>query len=283
MSPAAVPAGLETALAELARKPVVVVALDFDGTLAALADDPETVRPTDAAARVLADLGSAPGIRLALVSGRPAADLGRLASPPAGTLLVGSHGAETGEVTDDGEVVLTDIGLTEEERDLRERLAAEVERIVAGRTGAWVEHKPIAVVLHTRLASPEDAKAAIEATLEGPARWEGVHALQGKDVVELPVRAATKGDALRHLRDSIGAGVAEPVPVLYAGDDVTDERAFAALGPGDVTLKVGPGHTVADHRVDGPDDVAAALEALVALRRGDRPTTTAETPPRPPG
>lgn len=267
MSAVDIPAGLRDALRALAAEPVVVVALDFDGTLAALADDPQAVRPTDDAARVLADLGTAPGVCLALVSGRPAADLGRLASPPPGTVLVGSHGAETGEVTTEGDVVLTDIGLTPHERELRDRLADELERIVAGRTGAWIEHKPIAVVLHTRLASREDAQAAIEATLAGPAQWAGVHALQGKDVVELPVRGATKGDALRHLRASVGADRPDPVPVLYAGDDVTDERAFAALGPGDVTIKIGPGGTAADHRVDGPDDLAAALEALVAARR----------------
>jgi trehalose-phosphatase len=56
--------------------------------------------------------------------------------------------------------------------------------------------------------------------------------------------------------------------VLYAGDDVTDERAFAALddAAGDVTVKVGAGETAARHRVAGPPDVAVLLDRLARLR-----------------
>jgi len=73
-------------------------------------------------------------------------------------------------------------------------------------------------------------------------------------VVELTVLHASKGEALIALRDEIGAPV-----VLYAGDDVTDERAFEALGEQDITVKVGPGDTVARYRVQSPEDVVAAL------------------------
>ena len=60
--------------------------------------------------------------------------------------------------------------------------------------------------------------------------------LHGKDVVEISVLRASKGEALTALRDELGAPV-----VLYAGDDVTDEHAFEALGADDVTVKVGHG------------------------------------------
>jgi trehalose 6-phosphate phosphatase len=57
--------------------------------------------------------------------------------------------------------------------------------------------------------------------------------------------------------------------VLYAGDDVTDERAFAVLDgdAGDVSVRVGAGETVADHRLGSPHEVAAMLGLLVALCR----------------
>ena len=55
---------------------------------------------------------------------------------------------------------------------------------------------------------------------------------------------ADKGAALRRLRDELGAAGA-----LYLGDDVTDEDGFRALGPGDVSVKIGDGETAADHRV----------------------------------
>ncbi len=61
--------------------------------------------------------------------------------------------------------------------------------------------------------------------------------------------------------------------MLYAGDDVTDERAFAVLddAAGDVTVKVGPGPTHARHRVADPEQFAAVLERLAALLDQTRP------------
>ena len=57
----------------------------------------------------------------------------------------------------------------------------------------------------------------------------------------------SKGAALDRLRERIGADA-----VLFAGDDVTDETAFARLRPGDVGVKVGEGDTAAEHRVPDP-------------------------------
>lgn len=261
--------GLRAALEAFAAHPVVVVALDFDGTLSHLADDPSAVRPVPAARSVLADLAADDGVRLALVSGRPAGDLQTLADPPAGTSLVGSHGAELGEVTHEGDVVLTDSPLSEDARDLHGRLAQELGAIAEGRSGVWVEHKPVGLAIHTRLAAPEDAEQATQAALAGPARWEGVHAIHGKDVVEISVHSATKGQAIERMRQEVTADApaGDRVPVLYAGDDVTDEKAFAVLGEGDVTIKVGDGDTRAEHRVARPEDLAAALALLVDLRR----------------
>ena len=60
-----------------------------------------------------------------------------------------------------------------------------------------------------------------------------------------------------------------PGAVLYLGDDVTDERAFAALDPAsdDLTVKVGDGETVAAQRVPGPEAVVELLELFVDQAR----------------
>ena len=73
---------------------------------------------------------------------------------------------------------------------------------------------------------------------------------------------ADKGSALQGLRARTGAAA-----VLYAGDDVTDEDAFAVLdaGAGDVGVKVGPGPTVAAGWVGSPEDVTALLRRLLEL------------------
>ena len=66
-------------------------------------------------------------------------------------------------------------------------------------------------------------------------------------MLEFSVRSTTKGEAVEHLRRYTGADA-----VFYAGDDVTDEDAFAALLPHDVGVKSGEGPTEAAFRVAGP-------------------------------
>jgi trehalose 6-phosphate phosphatase len=82
----------------------------------------------------------------------------------------------------------------------------------------------------------------------------------GKDVLELAVTDADKGSAVRRLATELGAAA-----VLYLGDDVTDEDAFRALGPDDVTVKVGEGETAARYRVADPGAVVALLGSLADL------------------
>jgi trehalose 6-phosphate phosphatase len=108
-------------------------------------------------------------------------------------------------------------------------------------------------------ASARDAEAA---ALEVTGRHTGLHVLHGKHVVEVSVVRADKGTALVALRDEVGADL-----VAYFGDDVTDEDAFQALGPHDVTVKVGDGETAARFRVETPEDAAEALTHVFERRR----------------
>jgi trehalose 6-phosphate phosphatase len=269
--------GLRDALATFAAADgaALLVALDFDGVLAPLVDDPTTSRMTPqvraAVDRLAALAGSsdAPHLRLAFVSGRDLDDLVRHADPPAGAYLVGSHGAQTGHATSSG-IEGVPLELTSEQARTLDALNAGLAAAVAGRDGAWVQHKPSAAVLHTRQAGPVDTAAATDAALAVAARL-GLEAMQGKDVVEIAVLHTSKGIALERLRDVVAQdvagpdGSAPPSRVLYAGDDTTDEKAFAVLGPDDVSLKVGPGETVAAYRVDGPAEVAATIQHLADL------------------
>ena len=84
---------------------------------------------------------------------------------------------------------------------------------------------------------------------------------RGRDVFEFSVRSTTKGDAVRMLREFSGA-----TAVLFAGDDVTDEDGFRALGTEDLSLKCGDGETAARFRVADTIEVAAVLERLAEIR-----------------
>lgn len=249
------------ALAERAADGPVLVGLDFDGVLAPLVDDPSASRPLPEATAALTLLASlAPRVAVALVSGRALADLAALAAPPDGTLLVGGHGAERG-VWLAGHLDRVPLHLPEDAAARLAALAAEAAALVAGTSGR-LETKPASVVVHTRTATPDDA-ARLTASAVALGERVGADVLRGKDVVELAVLDVDKGSALADLRAEVGAA-----GLLYAGDDVTDERAFAALEPGDVTVKVGPGPTRARLRVAGPPEVAALLDRLAGLLSG---------------
>ena len=248
------------ALAELAGDPgrhPVLVGLDFDGTLAPLVDDPDTSRALPAAVEALRVLGTASGVTLALVSGRSLVDLHRRAEVPVGTVLIGSHGGERGRAGEHG-LAHDPMQLTPEQDALLVQVGAGLQGASRGRDGVWVQHKPAAAVLHTRLAEPDDADAATRRALE-VATELGLRPLRGKDVVEVPVLPVTKGHALLHLKEDVGAAT-----VVYAGDDTTDEHAFGDLGPADVTVKVGPGDTAARYRVPHPDALCEVLAAFAA-------------------
>ena len=108
------------------------------------------------------------------------------------------------------------------------------------RPGVLVEHKPAGAALHYRQASEEDSAAALTAVREGPALLPGVHAREGKQVIELAVVEADKGFALDAIRHQVGATAA-----VFVGDDVTDEDAFSRLTGPDLGIKVGLGPTFA--------------------------------------
>ena len=254
---------LEVALRRFALAERLLIGLDFDGVLAPIVNDPQASRPLPAAMAALAVLAADPQVTCALISGRTLADLRRLADPPEQAVLVGGHGAQLAWPGGDDVLVLDDGA-----QDRLVRLSVALHAIAADHPGTAVEEKPTGVVLHTRQADPEIGQAASAAAWAGPARWPGVYPILGKEVVDISVLEVSKGIALQMIRAKVG-----PAPddggVLYVGDDVTDEAAFAVLDDsrGDVTIKVGAGQTLARHRLLTPEDVADRLTLLVHLRR----------------
>ena len=250
-----IPAELAAALAGFAQVSPRLVALDFDGVCAPIVDEPSAARMLPEVRAALQALRADDDVRVALVSGRALDDLRAVADPEDDVLLVGSHGAET--AAGDAEPAAL---LDEEGRRLLAEVRRQVSEVAARHEGVHVEEKPAGVVLHTRQAPRPAARAAEEALLEEVPWPSGVHVRKGKEVVELSVLSADKGRALLRLRDLTGC-----VAVLYVGDDVTDEDAFAVLDDDahDVSIKVGPGGTAARHRIGAPEELAGVLAAAV--------------------
>ncbi|NKX56860.1 trehalose-phosphatase [Arthrobacter sp. E918] len=247
---------LHSALEQLAGAGRLLVALDFDGVLAPIVEHAADARPLPEAAAAVLELAGLPGTTTAFISGRALASLRLVAAPDERTLLIGSHGGEVFTGPDSPPLTLD----AAQARALAEATAA-VERVVAAHPGTILEAKPAGVVLHTRTAADEVAAAATAQARALLQEIDGVHLSDGKRVLETSVISADKGRGVELLRAFTGADA-----VLFAGDDVTDENAFAVLRGQDVGIKVGPGDTGARYRVDSPQAFAAVLAELARLR-----------------
>lgn len=260
MMPERLSSSLVGALRELARVRQLLVALDFDGTLAPEVDSPEQARALPEARDAVLRLLALPHTRVALVSGRSLRSLIEVAQLPDSTLLVGSHGIEI-RLDDADDRFALDSAELEQVEVLHEVLGEVADAI----DQVWLEVKPAGFALHTRLATDHDSRVAhLVALSEASAEIDNLTVRQGKNVLEFSVRSTTKGEAVEHLRRYTKADA-----VFYAGDDVTDEDAFAALRPDDLGVKSGLGVTEAAFRVAGPAEIALVLSTLATFRDGD--------------
>jgi trehalose 6-phosphate phosphatase len=257
------PEALVAALDAAAATEHLLVASDFDGTLAPIVSNPADARALPHAAAALIALADAARTSVLLVSGRALAILRELSAMPSTVHLVGSHGAEVD--TDAGGDQPNGSGnvpgfANPIDTELLGRITAELTAIATGRPGVAVEAKPASVALHVRNATADDGAAALDAARAAAQSWNA-ELTAGKAVLEFAVVSTDKGAAIDALRDRLGA-----TAVVFFGDDVTDEKAFRRMRQADVGVKVGPGDTLATYRVDAPDDVASALAHLVERR-----------------
>ncbi|HEY1489168.1 MAG TPA: trehalase-like domain-containing protein, partial [Micromonosporaceae bacterium] len=145
---------------------------------------------------------------------------------------------------------------------LRARLEAAIVEITANAQGVRLERKPASIAVHVRTATPDVADEVIDAIKSGPASWPDIYVTHGKQVIELSVLAGNKGTAVDALRMQSSASA-----VLFLGDDVTDENAFAELHGPDLGIKIGAGETAAAYRVEDPTEAVRALGLMLEARR----------------
>src|SRR5699024_8436349 len=256
----------EVDLHELITADSLLIALDFDGVLAPLQDDPQTSRMDPDSAAAIDVLARLPRTRVALVSGRDIATLSRLSAVPETVWLIGSHGAEAelgakaelGAQTElDAQVAAAPApDLTVEEARMLAAIDAHIvdfEHTLSDRdgfSGVRVEAKPYSRTVHTRGLDPALAATLHDHAAAVSADYPDIRVIEGHDITELAVKQATKGDGLRLL-----ARAEQPTAMAYFGDDVTDEDAFAAL-----------------EQLSDPNAAEPSLSAGLSVKVGRAPT-----------
>ncbi|QHI99542.1 trehalose-phosphatase [Xylophilus rhododendri] len=230
--------------------PDTALFLDFDGTLVDIAATPDAVRVPGGLVSTLDALHRQLGGALAIVTGRPIADIDQFLHP----LLLpvaGEHGAQYRMA--DGSRPSVDQPPLEDAVEAMSELAAQ-------HAGLLVERKPHSVALHYRHAPQLEAlcRATMQQIVAGRS---GVELLYGKCVVEVKPAGIHKGQAIAYFMTT--EPFAGRVPI-FAGDDVTDESGIAAAQQlGGRGIKIGEGASLAQHRCLS----SAALRGWLASAR----------------
>lgn len=239
--------------------------VDFDGTLAEIADDPAAVALDDRERRALAGIAAATGGAVAVVSGRAVTDLDRLLAPLV-LPLAGVHGLERRDSAGS-------ISRSPADEDALGKAALGLLALKRQYPGLLMEKKPGSIALHFR-RRPELEPLCMAATTALVDTHPSLQLLHGKMVIELKAGQATKADAIRDFMRESPFRSRTP---LFAGDDATDECGFLAMPEfAGTSIKVGPGQTAADYRAETIEEFRTWMSRLAA--RFGRLTTEGDAP-----
>lgn len=217
-------AGIEAMRAIMEHPRQTLIAVDFDGTLAPIIDNPDEAFAHPAAVAALSRLGPLVSM-VAVITGRPAATavrLGKFQSVPglSSMVVLGQYGIERWDADTD------EFSIPPEPREIT-AVSDELPEVLTGLelTDARVEHKGRAIGVHTReLGDAAGAFERLEEPLGELAARHGLLVEPGKNVLEIRAPGFDKGDALRNLVTERGA-----TQVIFAGDDLGDLPAFRAV------------------------------------------------------
>lgn len=219
--------------------PNTALFLDFDGTLADLAPRPELVQVEADLVDILRTLYQALDGALAIISGRPVAELDHFLAP----LRLPTAGVHGAEFRNHGESIV------QVPAPALGALEPHLEALARHYPGVRLERKSVAIAVHYRDVPQVETlvRDAVAALLRDA---EGLEALPGKMVVEIKPAGIDKGGAITSFMRA--PPFANRVP-LFAGDDQTDEAGFAMVrGMGGIGVLVGERESLASHAVPNP-------------------------------
>ncbi|HTY61386.1 MAG TPA: trehalose-phosphatase [Acidobacteriota bacterium] len=226
----------------------VLLAFDYDGTLAPIVSKPDRAIMRRTTRRLLEEL-----VKLypcMVISGRAQRDATRRLHGIGVHKIVGNHGAEPWQGT----------SRPGNKSDRWRRLLGER---LSGLQGVKIEDKGYTIAIHYRQS--REKKLARSAILEAVSALGEVRLIGGNQVVNiLPHDAPHKGIALERERAFLKCDTA-----IYVGDDETDEDVFALDQPGQLlTIRVGQRRSsAAAYFIESQRRIDDLLRILLRLRQ----------------
>ncbi len=226
----------------------LLLAFDYDGTLAPIVSKPERAIMRHTTRRLLEELVK--WYPCMVISGRAQRDATRRVHGIGVHKIVGNHGAEPWQGTN------RPVNKSDRwRRLLRERLS--------GLRGVKIEDKGFSIAIHYRQS--REKKLARSVILEAVSTLGEIRIIGGNQVINvLPHDAPHKGIALERERAFLKCDTA-----IYVGDDETDEDVFALDQPGQLlAIRVGQRRSsAAAYFIESQRRIDDLLRVLLKLRQ----------------
>jgi trehalose-phosphatase len=254
---------------KLAEKPLMLL-LDYDGTLAPIAQTPDQALIPESTRTLLEKFVKIPQCKAVIVSGRAWEDVKKMVGIK-NIIYVGNHGLEIS-----GPGNHFENAYFPKYRKALNRVIAKLAKPLMDMPEVLIEDKKITLSIHVRRLDPvkKPIFKKVLSKIIGPfVRSKSLKLRAGKEVYELlPPIEWDKGKAVSWiLRSNKNAETDQDLVVIYIGDDQTDEDAFRALKKKAITINIGfSRYTSAEYFLESPQEVGKFLGWIVDLkgRRG---------------
>jgi trehalose 6-phosphate synthase/phosphatase len=247
----------------------LTLVLDYDGTLMPFTDTPDAAQPDDELMELLHALADRPGTKVHIVTGRSRQSMDRwLGHMPLG--LHAEHGLWSRIRLGEPWTLLRPV-----QPRLKDKVRPIFEHFTSTTRGSFIEEKTASLAWHYRLATAdfveqsdfgEQQSKELRLLLAELLSNEPMQVLSGAKVVEVRPMGVNKGVVVPLLMAD-ASGQARTVAI---GDDRTDEDLFAALPASAITIRVGDGPSIAQHRMVDVSDVRLFLREILSVGQADR-------------
>ena len=227
--------------------------LDYDGTLVPFARHPREAMPDKSLLNLLAQLGSDEKTNLTIISGRDSKVLEEwFYNVPVN--LVAEHGAAIKRIRSDWTLQKAI------DQSWKIMLRPTLEMFVKRSPRSFIEEKNHTLAWHYRNVDPELGFVRSRELLDSLfhlVRNGQLQVIDGNKVIEIRVAGVDKGVTAKKVLEETQSEF-----VLVVGDDKTDEDMFRSLAGQALTIKVGPGHSVAQYSVSNQKEIISLLNAF---------------------
>ena len=235
--------------------------LDYDGTLADFAPNPDLIQPDNELIDLLSRLTEHPRLHTAIVSGRRLAHIQALV-PIKGIWLAGTYGIEMR--TPDGRRL--DMLPYDTVRPIIEQIKPDWEELLKDNPNLYLEDKGWSLAIHGRFVPEKEAEKVLAKARQianTHLSQNMLHMLGGNKFLEVCPIVAAKTKAIEFILEN--EPVSGGIPV-YIGDDDKDELAFATVRKHrgiPIVVTSEERATQALYRLSTPRAVRAWLEELL--------------------